>query len=91
MNDDSKNTKESEEEIRIRAKAEAEKNARKSLVRVLVTYAAAIFLFVGGPIFICFLIWTGQRDDAIALFNTLLPVSAAIISYWFAGRGNNPE
>ena len=67
------------------------REARKSLVRVVVTYGAAGFLFVGGSIFIIILIWTGQRDDAIALFNTILPVSAAIVSYWFAGRGNQPK
>lgn len=67
------------------------REARKSLVRVVVTYVAAAFLFVGGTIFIAFLIWTGQRDDAITLFNTILPVSAAIVSYWFAGRGSQPK
>ena len=71
--------------------SEDKREERKSLVRVLVTYVAAGFLFVGGTIFIAFLIWTGQRDDAIALFNTILPVSAAIVSHWFAGRGNQPK
>ena len=66
--------------------AQARREDRKSWVRVVVTYGAAAFLFIGGPIFIAFLIWTGRRDDAIALFNTILPVSAAIISFWFAGR-----
>lgn len=59
---------------------------RKSLVRVLVTYGAALFLFFGGGLFILFLIWTGQRADALNLFGTILPVSAAVISFWFAGR-----
>ena len=67
------------------------REARKSLVRVVVTYAAAGFLFIGGTIFIAFLIWTNQRDEAITLFNTILPVSAAIVSYWFAGRGSQPK
>ena len=70
---------------------EEKMKTRKSWVRVLVTYLAAIFLFIGGGIFITFLTWTGRREDAIALFNTILPVSAAIISYWFAGRGSKPE
>ena len=70
---------------------EETREARKSLVRVVVTYGAAGFLFIGGTFFILFLIWTGQRTDAIALFNTILPVSAAIVSYWFAGRGNQPK
>ena len=67
------------------------REARKSLVRVVVTYVAAGFLFIGGTIFIAFLIWTNQRDEAITLFNTILPVSAAIVSYWFAGRGSQPK
>lgn len=72
-------------------KAERKKEARKSLVRVLVTYVAAGFLFGGGALFIAILLWTGKRQDAIALFNAILPVSAAIISYWFAGRGNSKK
>ena len=59
---------------------------RKSNVRIAVTYIAAGFLFGGGTIFIAFLVWTGRRDEAISLFNAILPVSAAVISFWFAGR-----
>ena len=65
---------------------EAEKERRKSLVRVRVTYAAAGFLFLGGTIFIVFLIWVKKIEEAIDLFLTLLPVSASIVSFWFAGR-----
>jgi len=60
---------------------------RKSRVRVIVTYAAAGFLFGGGTVFISFLIWTGQKDDALDLFQTTFPVCAAIIAFWFGGRG----
>ena len=67
------------------------KEERKSKVRVYVTYAAASFLFAGGPLLIAFFIWTHDRVNALALFNTILPVSAAIISYWFAGRTNNKK
>lgn len=70
---------------------ELKKEIRKSLVRVIVTYIAAIFLFGGGGIFIAFLIWIGQRESASDLFLAILPVSAAIISYWFAGRGSQPK
>lgn len=64
---------------------------RKSLVRVVVTYCAAFFLFFAGPGFIIFLIWTGQRAEAINLFGTILPVSAAIVSFWFAGRAGGSQ
>ena len=60
---------------------------RKSWVRVIVTYIAAAFLFVGGAIFIIVLVCMGKIQDATNLFQTLLPVAAAIISFWFAGRG----
>ena len=77
--------------------------ARRSCVRIVVTYFAAIFLFIIGPVLICFLAWTGTRgigdkapdpvhlDLAKDLFLTILPVSAAIVSYWFAGRGQRTE
>ena len=77
----------SEEEIK---GLESKKEIRKSWVRVIVTYIAAIFLFGGGAAFIIFLICCGKVDQALTLFNTLLPVAAAIISYWFAGR-NQPK
>lgn len=70
---------------------EKRKEERKSKVRVYVTYAAASFLFAGGPLLIAFFIWTNDRANALALFNAILPVSAAIISYWFAGRTNNKK
>ena len=59
----------------------------RSKVRIRTTYAAVAFLFGGGSIFIAFLIWTRKLPEAINLFQTILPVSAAIISFWFAGRG----
>ena len=66
--------------------AEEKQKIRKSQVRVRITYAAAIFLFLGGPLLIITLLLNDRRDEALAVFNTILPVSAAIISYWFAGR-----
>lgn len=64
---------------------------RKSRVRVRVTYAAMSFLFLGGPLFIVFLIWTGKLTEALGLFQALLPVATAIVSFWFAGRGSNKK
>ena len=71
---------------------EIKKEDRKSKVRVRITYAAAMFLFFGGALFIVFLIWTRKLSEAMTLFQTILPVAAAIISFWFAGRGaSKPE
>ena len=63
-----------------------ERESRKSRVRVIVTYGAAGFLFLGGPLLILVLFCLEKYDLALNLFMSILPVSAAIISYWFAGR-----
>ena len=64
---------------------------RKSLVRVIVTYAATTFLFLGGPALMVYFIIEGDSDEALNIFRTLLPVAAAIISFWFGVRGSNKE
>lgn len=64
---------------------------RKSLVRVIVTYGAAGFLFIGGIVFIAIYIFKGEIDEANSVFLTILPVSASIISFWFAGRSPKPN
>lgn len=60
---------------------------RKSKVRVYVTYVAAGYLFLGGGLFIIYLIGKDKLSEALTLFNTLLPVAAGFVSFWFAGRG----
>lgn len=62
-------------------------NLRKSRVRVVVTYLAASFLFLVGPVFSGWLFFCGDKQKAIDLFMTILPVASAIVSFWFAGRG----
>jgi len=32
-----------------------------------------------------------DKDTAVNLFNTLVPVATGIIAFWFGGRGGNPE
>lgn len=66
--------------------AAEKRESRRSQVRVWVTYGAAAFLFVGGPILIGILLCRSSYDEAKELFLTILPVSAAVISFWFAGR-----
>ena len=63
----------------------------RSYVRVIVTYAAAAFIFVGGGILMICLHVGGKPDEALDLFHVILPVAAAIISYWFAGRNAKKE
>ena len=60
-------------------------------VRILVTYAAAIFVFLGGGALMLWLHGGGETDKALDLFHVILPVAAAIISYWFAGRNTQKK
>ena len=59
---------------------------RRSRVRVWVTYGAAAFVFVGSPVLMGFLIYKDKYDEALGLFNTILPVATGVISFWFAAR-----
>lgn len=59
---------------------------RRSRVRVWVTYSAAVFVFVGSPVLMGFLIYKDKYDEALGLFNTILPVATGVISFWFAAR-----
>ena len=64
---------------------------RRSNVRVRVTYAAAFFLFVMGPILIVLLLWYDKPRLAIDLFLSILPISSAVVSYWFATRSTEAK
>ena len=66
--------------------AEEIRETRKSMVRVGVTYGAAAFLFGVGTLMILWFIFKNDFDAASDLFTTILPVSASIVSFWFAGR-----
>ena len=66
----------------------------RSGVRIFITHAAALFLFLGGALLIAyFAIWGGDSGDeqATDLFMTILPVAASIVSFWFAGRRRGSE
>lgn len=59
----------------------------KSLVRIVVTAMAALFLFGGGGAMIWFYLDCCPDDTkAKDIFMTILPVASAIVSFWFAGR-----
>ena len=72
-----------------RVSEEEKRESRRSSVRIWVTYGAAAFLFLGGAVLIGVLLLLGEHDRAVALFNAILPVSASIVAYRFAGR--NPK
>ena len=71
--------------------SEKEQEIKKSRVRVRVTYIAASFLFgVSTGLIIWFMLGDGDtdKDRALTVFNTILPVAAGIVTYWFATRSN---
>ena len=60
--------------------------ARRSKVRMNVTYGAAAFIFLGGGAIIAYAIVKGDTSLAKDTFNVVLPIGTAIVTYWFAGR-----
>ena len=82
--------------------ADQSKELRRSLVRVIVTYVAAIYLFILGPI-VAWMIFgsntpnVGTAENPIKilapnvaaakdLFLSILPIATGIVTYWFATR-----
>lgn len=64
---------------------------RRSRVRTVLTHAATTFLFGGGAVIVGYLLWTADESNgrvtaAVDVFQTILPIAAAIVSFWFAGR-----
>ena len=74
----------------MREVSEAEKReSRRSSVRVWVTYGAAIFLFGGGIGLVVACLFMGDPDKAKDVFMAILPISTAVVTYWFANRANS--
>jgi len=68
---------------------------RRSMVRVLVTRWASVYIFGGSAILIAAL-WFESIDVsklAIAkdIYMSTLPIAAGVISYWFATRANSSQ
>ena len=70
---------------------EAEQEIRKSQVRICVTYVATTFIFVGGGLLIIWFASKEKNEEAMAVFNTILPIAAGIVTYWFAARSNRKK
>ena len=68
--------------------AKEKRENRKSWVRVIVTYVAAGFIFIGGGSLIVIFSLKGKEDEAMNVFNIILPIAAGIVTYWFATRSN---
>ena len=65
---------------------DSELKLRKSRVRVIVTYSATGFVFLGATILIIWFLSCGKFTEAKDLFLAVLPVATGIITYWFADR-----
>ena len=66
-------------------------DSRRSWVRVVVTYMAALFAFGGGALLIALALFVDSVDDkkfALAkdMFALILPIATGVITYWFATR-----
>lgn len=64
---------------------------RKSNVRVLLTYAAALFLFGISLLLIVWFMYIADYDKATAAFGTVVPTTTFIIGYWFAKRSGERQ
>ena len=62
------------------------RESRRSAVRTRVTYLAAGFLFLVGAGVVGFLLATHKVNEAKDVFLAILPVAAAVVTYWFATR-----
>ena len=76
---------------RHRYTVDEKKELRRNHVRVLVTYAAAVYLFLFGPaVVICLFKAPAENGGNVAaakdMFMSLLPIASSIVAYWFAAR-----
>ena len=55
--------------------------ARRSKVRMNVTYLAAAFVFLGGGAIIGYAMIIGKTDLAKDTFNAVLPIGTAVVAY----------
>ena len=53
------------------------------------TYIAADFLFIGGALIVGAFLVMENHEEAKDVFLTILPISAAVVTYWFANRANS--
>ena len=69
--------------------AEKQRESNRSAVRMIVTYVAAGFLFVVGAAISGYFIAIGQHNEGKDIFFSILPIAAAVVTYWFATRQND--
>lgn len=68
------------------SKIKEELAKRRSLVRIIVTYAATGYVFIGS-IALIIALWSAEDLSAAKeIFTMVLPIATGIITYWFASR-----
>ena len=72
-----------------KSEAEQQRENNRSAVRMIVTYVAAGFLFIVGAAISGYLIGSGNAAEGKDVFLAILPVAAAVVTYWFATRQND--
>ncbi|MCY4298268.1 MAG: hypothetical protein OXC61_03090 [Flavobacteriaceae bacterium] len=76
---------------------EAKAKKSRSLVRVRVTQFASCYAFIGSAVLVIAIAFAGEFGNeswihqAKDIFLAVLPISAGILGYWFAGRSNSNE
>ena len=61
---------------------------RRNWVRILVTYVATSFIFLGGFGLIGLSLYSGLELEGVKEFYlSILPVASSIVAYWFGSRG----
>jgi len=69
---------------------EERRQDRRSKVRVVVTYWAALYIFVGVPVLIALALWgklTKDNFDIVReIYTMALPIATGVVTYWFATR-----
>ena len=70
---------------------QVEQEIKKSKVRIHITYVATAFIFLGGGFLVAWFVSKGQQEDAMDVFNIILPIAAGIVTYWFAARSNRKK
>ena len=69
---------------------EERRQDRRSKVRVIVTYWAALYIFGGATALIALALWgnlTKTNFDIVReIFTLALPIATGVITYWFATR-----
>lgn len=67
---------------------------RKSNVRIVTTYAAGAYIFIGSIILMLYITFCTKKNnlnnfqEVKDIFMLVLPVATGIITYWFSARSN---